>query len=82
MASGIWTWSRFWTALPFTFETVRASMKASKGNALGVKHAITTIWGDEGNECDMYVSYLIPGDLRPLTRLSQLVGAARHSLFR
>lgn len=53
MASGIWTWSRFWTALPFTFETVRASMKASKGNSLGVKHAITTIWGDEGNECDM-----------------------------
>ncbi|KAH9821762.1 family 20 glycoside hydrolase [Melampsora americana] len=53
MASGIWTWSRFWTALPFTIETIGASMKAIKDPRLDVKIAMTTIWGDEGNECDM-----------------------------
>ncbi|EGG08336.1 family 20 glycoside hydrolase [Melampsora larici-populina 98AG31] len=53
MASGIWTWSRFWTALPFTIETIGASMKAIKDPSLNVKIAMTTIWGDEGNECDI-----------------------------
>ncbi|TNY20943.1 glycoside hydrolase superfamily [Rhodotorula diobovata] len=61
MASGTWTWSRFWTALPFTFATVRASMKASKDPSAGVKHVMTTIWGDEGNECDLYSA--LPGML-------------------
>ncbi|GAA5841817.1 hypothetical protein JCM9279_003115 [Rhodotorula babjevae] len=61
MASGTWTWSRFWTALPFTFATVRASMKASKEPNAGVKHVMTTIWGDEGNECDLYSA--LPGML-------------------
>ncbi|GAA6003694.1 hypothetical protein JCM10207_003550 [Rhodosporidiobolus poonsookiae] len=61
MASGVWTWSRFWTALPFTFATVRASMKASKDQNAGVKHVMTTIWGDEGNECDLYSA--LPGML-------------------
>lgn len=41
---------RFWTALPFTFATVRASMKASKDPTAGVRAVMTTIWGDEGNE--------------------------------
>ncbi|GAA5981363.1 hypothetical protein JCM11641_005295 [Rhodosporidiobolus odoratus] len=59
MASGVWTWSRFWTALPFTFATVRASMKASKDANAGVKHVMTTIWGDEGNEHDLYSA--LPG---------------------
>ncbi|GAA5866320.1 hypothetical protein JCM8547_000738 [Rhodosporidiobolus lusitaniae] len=61
MASGVWTWSRFWTALPFTFATVKASMKASKAVEAGVKHVMTTIWGDEGNECDLYSA--LPGML-------------------
>ncbi|GAA5961938.1 hypothetical protein JCM21900_001154 [Sporobolomyces salmonicolor] len=61
MASGVWTWSRFWTALPFTFATVRASMKASKDPSAGVSHVMTTIWGDEGNECDLYSA--LPGML-------------------
>ncbi|MBW0507913.1 hypothetical protein O181_047628 [Austropuccinia psidii MF-1] len=61
MASGIWTWSRFWTALPFTIETIRASMKAIKNPKLGIKHALTTIWGDEGNECDIWSA--LPGIL-------------------
>jgi len=37
MASGVWTWSRFWTALPFTFATVKASMKASKDPSAGIE---------------------------------------------
>ncbi|GAA6032157.1 hypothetical protein JCM8097_007101 [Rhodosporidiobolus ruineniae] len=61
MASGVWTWSRFWTALPFTFATVGACMKASKEPNAGVKHVMTTIWGDEGNECDLYSA--LPGML-------------------
>ncbi|GEM08684.1 calcineurin temperature suppressor Cts1 [Rhodotorula toruloides] len=61
MASGVWTWSRFWTALPFTFATVRASMKASKEAKAGVKHTMCTIWGDEGNEFDLYS--VLPGIL-------------------
>ncbi|SCZ87601.1 BZ3500_MvSof-1268-A1-R1_Chr2-2g05067 [Microbotryum saponariae] len=61
MASGVWTWSRFWTALPFTFATVRASMKASKNPTTGVTAVMTTIWGDEGNECDLYSA--LPGML-------------------
>ncbi|GAA5885736.1 hypothetical protein JCM3774_003295 [Rhodotorula dairenensis] len=61
MASGVWTWSRFWTALPFTFATVRANMKASKDVSAGVKHVMTTIWGDEGNEFDFYSA--LPGML-------------------
>ncbi|KAL8279114.1 hypothetical protein RQP46_008572 [Phenoliferia psychrophenolica] len=58
MASGVWT---FWTALPFTFATIRASMKASKAPDAGVTAVMTTIWGDEGNECDIYSG--IPGML-------------------
>lgn len=48
------TWGRFWCSLPFTFETVRACMKASKAPEAGVKHCITTIWCDEGNEADIF----------------------------
>ncbi|PLW54142.1 hypothetical protein PCANC_06453 [Puccinia coronata f. sp. avenae] len=59
MASGIWTWSRFWTALPFSMVTISASMSAIKNPHLGVKHAFTTIWGDEGNECDIWSA--LPG---------------------
>ncbi|GAA5832404.1 hypothetical protein JCM11251_006443 [Rhodosporidiobolus azoricus] len=61
MASGVWTWSRFWTALPFTFATVRASMKASKEANAGVKHVMCTLWGDEGQEYDLYSA--LPGIL-------------------
>ncbi|RUS26794.1 family 20 glycoside hydrolase [Jimgerdemannia flammicorona] len=56
---GLWTWSRFWTALPFTFESVRAAAVASKRKEDGVRNAFITIWGDEGNECDMFSA--LPG---------------------
>jgi hypothetical protein len=54
------TGSRFWTALPFSMDTISASMSAIKNPQLGVKHAFTTIWGDEGNECDMCVLLTSP----------------------
>lgn len=56
MAAGSWTWSRFWTALPFTFATCKASMNAAKEMNSGVKHVFLTIWGDEGNEVDLLSS--------------------------
>lgn len=56
MAAGSWTWSRFWTALPFTFATNKASMNACKQPNSGVKHVFLTIWGDEGNEVDLLSS--------------------------
>ncbi|KAK0529924.1 hypothetical protein OC834_003490 [Tilletia horrida] len=56
MAAGSWTWSRFWTALPFTFATVRASMSACKEPRSGVDNVFLTIWGDEGNEVDLWSS--------------------------
>ncbi|CBQ73971.1 conserved hypothetical protein [Sporisorium reilianum SRZ2] len=55
LAAGSWTWSRFWTALPFTFQTIAANLKAAKASA-GVKHVFLTIWGDEGNEVDLWSS--------------------------
>ncbi|CDR87365.1 uncharacterized protein SPSC_00491 [Sporisorium scitamineum] len=55
LAAGSWTWSRFWTALPFTFQTISANLKAAK-NSPGVKHVFLTIWGDEGNEVDLWSS--------------------------
>lgn len=48
-----WTWSRFWTALPFSFEAIRASTVAAKNKEEGVRNAFITTWGDEGNECDV-----------------------------
>ncbi|CAD6915555.1 unnamed protein product [Tilletia controversa] len=56
MAAGSWTWSRFWTALPFTFATVRASMSACKEPSSDVDNVFLTIWGDEGNEVDLWSS--------------------------
>lgn len=56
MAAGSWTWSRFWTALPFTFATCKASMNASKAPSSGVTRVFLTIWGDEGNEVDLFSS--------------------------
>ncbi|KAI9246192.1 glycoside hydrolase superfamily [Sporodiniella umbellata] len=56
VAAGIWTWSRFWAAIPFSLKSIRASMVAAKNTEEGVRHTLVTIWGDEGNECDMFSS--------------------------
>jgi hexosaminidase len=51
-AGGVWTWNRFWTDLPFAFTMTEASMKACRAKELD--DVITTLWGDDGNECDMF----------------------------
>ncbi|KAL6601940.1 glycoside hydrolase, partial [Neocallimastix sp. 'constans'] len=56
-AGGIWTWNRFWAALPFSFHSGNAALQAVKSE--GVKNTFVTIWGDDGNEFDMYS--LLPG---------------------
>jgi hypothetical protein len=45
------TWSRFFAALPFTFEASNACLLSCKQNS--VKDVFVTIWGDDGNECDL-----------------------------
>lgn len=52
--ASVWTWTRFWAALPFSFEAIRASVVASKNKDDGVRNTFITTWGDEGNECDVY----------------------------
>ncbi|KAJ1649819.1 hypothetical protein IWQ61_009210 [Dispira simplex] len=54
MAGGAWTWNRLWCSLPFTVESNQASLVVSKNQNSGVKHFMLTIWGDEGNECDIF----------------------------
>ncbi len=52
MATGIWTWNRFWAALPYSQSIVDASMTACKRK--NVKQAFVTLWGDDGAECDIW----------------------------
>jgi hypothetical protein len=53
LLASVWTWSRFWAALPFSFEAIRASTVAAKSKEDGVRNAFITTWGDDGNECDV-----------------------------
>ncbi|KAJ3127685.1 hypothetical protein HK098_005921 [Nowakowskiella sp. JEL0407] len=57
VAGGIWTWNRLYTALPFTLQTSRACLSASKLSR--IKNIFVTTWGDDGNECDIYSA--LPG---------------------
>ncbi len=50
-AAGIWTWSRFWAALPHSFSTLEAGMKGVR--QAGLQEAFITLWGDDGTECDL-----------------------------
>ncbi|HEX4083303.1 MAG TPA: hypothetical protein VHY22_00220 [Chthoniobacteraceae bacterium] len=59
-AAGIWSWSRFWTALPHTFATLDAGMRAAC--RAEVREAFVTIWGDDGMECDLLS--ILPGVAR------------------
>lgn len=51
-AGGLWTWNHFWAPLTFAMNTVEASMTACKSH--GVREAFTTLWGDDGMECDVF----------------------------
>lgn len=49
MATGIWTWNRFWAASPFTFKALGASMEACRKEK--VEEVFATLWRDDGSEC-------------------------------
>lgn len=49
MATGIWTWNRFWAASPFTFKALGASMSACRQEK--VSEVFATLWRDDGSEC-------------------------------
>lgn len=48
IASGAWTWGRFWAYAPSWRETIAAGMKAARAQKLA--KALLTIWGDDGAE--------------------------------
>jgi hypothetical protein len=56
VATGGWTWSRFWAALPWAFETTGAAMAAAKRQH--VRQAYTTLWMDDGAEVRVYSLWL------------------------
>ena len=49
---GIWTWGRLWANLPYSRIISDAGMQASKAG--GIREVISSIWGDDGTECDMF----------------------------
>ncbi len=55
----MWTWSRLWASLPFSFATTDACMRACKKK--GLREAFVTLWGDDGGECDLWSA--LPGIL-------------------
>lgn len=57
LATGVWCWDHFWTALPFTFRALDAGMAACRDRNL--REVFVTLWGDGGMECDFYSS--LPG---------------------
>lgn len=57
MAGGVWTWGRFWAALPYSMRTADACTRACK--ASGLREAFVTLWGDDGMECDVFSA--LPG---------------------
>ncbi len=50
MASGVWTWYRFWTDFEQTAATVRPCVDACRKT--GVEELIYTLWGDDGGYCE------------------------------
>ena len=57
VAGGVWTWSHFWAALPFSFTTTDACLRACK--AQKIREVFATLWGDDGMECDIFSA--LPG---------------------
>ncbi len=52
VAPGAWTWGRFWTALPYAYDTILPCLSACREK--NVKQVFLTTWGDEGMEVDIY----------------------------
>jgi len=49
LSPGAWNWNRFWPCYGLLRETMPLFMNA--GRELGVKRAMMTMWGDDGQEC-------------------------------
>lgn len=52
VAPGAWTWGRFWTALPFSYDTISSCLKSCRKKH--ISHLFLTSWGDDGMEVDIY----------------------------
>jgi hypothetical protein len=52
VATAVWTWSRFWAALPFSISTINACMTACASRS--VRRVMCTLWGDDGAECEPF----------------------------
>jgi len=50
VASGIWSWLRFWYDHQKTMSTLKPCLESCVGN--GIKDVLLTIWGDDGAYCD------------------------------
>ena len=50
MASGIWSWSRFWYDHKKTMDTVRPCLESCREK--GIDDVLFTMWGDDGAYCD------------------------------
>jgi len=51
LATGVWSWNRFWTTLPYTVATTGPALDSARAH--GLKDVFTTIWGDNGGEVDL-----------------------------
>jgi len=49
LATGAWTWGRFWACMERAVRTNSAGMAAARKQ--GLKEIFITAWGDDGNEC-------------------------------
>lgn len=49
MATGIWTWGRFWVQSQLTKSTITPCLNACREK--GVHEVFATMWGDDGAEC-------------------------------
>lgn len=53
--TGIWSWSRFWTADELTEKTLVPGLTSAIKK--GVKEVLVSVWGDHGTECDYYSAF-------------------------
>lgn len=56
-ACGVWCWNRFWTSFSFSYTAIKAGMDAAQ--EYGLEEVFTTLWSDDGAECDLISS--LPG---------------------
>lgn len=52
MATGVFTWTRLWAQLPFSFQALDAAMTAVREHKL--QEAFVTLWGNDSSECDYF----------------------------